>query len=434
MFWSKELECMPREHMKKLQLRRLQKTVERVYTNVPFYKRRFDEIGLKPKHIKSLKDLENIPFTVKDDLRANYPYEMFAVPINKIVRLHASSGTTGKPTVVGYTKADLKIWSELVARIVVETGVTENDIAQISFGYGLFTGAFGLHYGLERLGATVVPISTGNTERQIMLMKDFGSTVLVSTPSYAMYMSEVAENLGVKPEQLNLRIGLFGSEASTDEMLSQLERKWGILATENYGLSEVMGPGISGDCHLRCGMHIAEDHFIPEIIDPKTGKTLPPGEEGELVLTTITKEGLPILRYRTRDITSLNYEPCPCGRTLARMSKVQGRTDDMLIIKGVNVFPSQIEGVLMSIEEVGPHYEILVRRENYLDVLEINIEVSDARLLDRFSDLEALEKKIRNRLKTILQIDAKVNLVEPQTLRRFEGKAKRVIDMRDKNK
>lgn len=431
MFWSKELECMPREHMKKLQLRRLQKTVERVYTNVPFYKRRFDEIGLKPKHIKSLKDLENIPFTVKDDLRANYPYEMFAVPINKIVRLHASSGTTGKPTVVGYTKADLKIWSELVARMVVETGVTENDIAQISFGYGLFTGAFGLHYGLERLGATVVPISTGNTERQIMLMKDFGSTVLVSTPSYAMYMSEVAENLGVKPEQLNLRIGLFGSEASTDEMLSQLERKWGILATENYGLSEVMGPGISGDCHLKCGMHIAEDHFIPEIIDPNTGEVLPAGEEGELVLTTITKEGLPILRYRTRDITSLNYEPCSCGRTLARMSKVQGRTDDMLIIKGVNVFPSQIEGVLMSIEDIAPHYEIIVKRERYIDILEINIEVSDARLLERFSDLEALKNKISNELKTVLQIDARVNLVEPQTLKRFEGKAKRVIDMRD---
>lgn len=434
MFWVKDLECMPREQIRKLQLERLQNTVNRVYERVPFYRRRFDEIGLKPEHICTLKDLEKIPFTVKDDLRSNYPYGMFAVPIDKIVRLHASSGTTGKPTVVGYTKGDLKIWSELVARMVVETGVNKHDVAQISFGYGLFTGAFGLHYGLERLGATVVPISTGNTQRQIMLMKDFGSTVLVSTPSYAMYMAEVAESLGIEPCELNLRIGLFGSEGSTEEMLRELEKKWGILATENYGLSEVMGPGISGDCHMRCGMHIAEDHFIPEIIDPKTGKTLPPGEEGELVLTTITKEGLPILRYRTRDITSLNYEPCPCGRTLARMSKVQGRTDDMLIIKGVNVFPSQIEGVLMSIEEVGPHYEILVRRENYLDVLEINIEVSDARLLDRFSDLEALEKKIRNRLKTILQIDAKVNLVEPQTLRRFEGKAKRVIDMRDKNK
>ena len=356
---------------------------------------------------------------------------MFAVPINQIVRLHASSGTTGKPTVVGYTKNDLKTWSELVARMVVETGVNEDDIAQISFGYGLFTGAFGLHYGLERLGATVVPISTGNTERQIRLMKDFRSTVLVSTPSYAMYMAEVAEKLGFKPEQLSLRIGLFGSEASTDEMLSELERKWGILATENYGLSEVMGPGISGDCYMKCGMHIAEDHFIPEIIDPDTGQVLPPGEEGELVLTTITKEGLPILRYRTRDITSLNYEPCPCGRTLVRMSKVQGRTDDMLIIKGVNVFPSQIESVLMSIEDIAPHYEIIVKRERYLDILEINIEVSDARLLERFSDLESLRNKISSELKTILQIDARVNLVEPQTLKRFEGKAKRVIDMRD---
>lgn len=422
---------MSRKHMKELQLDRLKKTVERVYENVPFYKERFDQIGFKPQHIKELKDLENIPFTVKEDLRTNYPYEMFAVPINQIVRLHASSGTTGKPTVVGYTKNDLKTWSELVARMVVETGVNEDDIAQISFGYGLFTGAFGLHYGLERLGATVVPISTGNTERQIRLMKDFRSTVLVSTPSYAMYMAEVAEKLGFKPEQLSLRIGLFGSEASTDEMLSELERKWGILATENYGLSEVMGPGISGDCYMKCGMHIAEDHFIPEIIDPDTGQVLPPGEEGELVLTTITKEGLPILRYRTRDITSLNYEPCPCGRTLVRMSKVQGRTDDMLIIKGVNVFPSQIESVLMSIEDIAPHYEIIVKRERYLDILEINIEVSDARLLERFSDLESLRNKISSELKTILQIDARVNLVEPQTLKRFEGKAKRVIDMRD---
>lgn len=433
MFWAKDLECMPREQIQRLQLERLQNTVSRVYERVPFYRKRFDEIGLKPEHIRTLKDIEKIPFTVKDDLRANYPYGMFAVPINRIVRLHASSGTTGKPTVVGYTKKDLKIWSELVARMVVETGVSENDIAQISFGYGLFTGAFGLHYGLERLGATVVPISTGNTERQIMLMKDFGSTVLVSTPSYAMYMAEVAESLGIEPRKLNLRIGLFGSEGSTEEMLKELEKKWEILATENYGLSEIMGPGISGDCHMRCGMHIAEDHFIPEIIDPKTGETLPPGEEGELVLTTITKEGLPILRYRTRDITSLNYEPCPCGRTLVRMSKVQGRTDDMLIIKGVNVFPSQIESVLMSIDEVGPHYEIVIRREKYLDVLEINIEVSDARLLDKFSALEALENKIRQKLKTILQIDAKVNLVEPHTLKRFEGKAKRVIDMRNKN-
>ncbi len=432
MFWAKEIECMSRKGLEELQLIRLQNTVSRVYETVPFYRRRFDSMGLKPEHIKSLKDLKEIPFTVKDDLRTNYPYGLLAVPIEKIVRLHASSGTTGKPTVVGYTKGDLKIWSELVARMVVETGVRKEDIAQISFGYGLFTGAFGLHYGLERLGATVVPISTGNTERQIMLMKDFGSTVLVSTPSYAMYMAEVAEQLGIDPSKLNLRIGLFGSEGSTEEMLAQLEKKWGILATENYGLSEVMGPGISGDCHMRCGMHIAEDHFIPEIIDPKTGETLPPGVEGELVLTTITKEGLPILRYRTRDITSLNYEPCPCGRTLVRMSKVQGRTDDMLIIKGVNVFPSQIESVLMGIKEVGPHYEIIIKRENYLDVLEINIEVSDAALLERFSDLENLKNKIRCELKTVLQIDAKVNLVEPQTLKRFEGKAKRVIDMRAK--
>ncbi|NMA96474.1 MAG: phenylacetate--CoA ligase [Clostridiales bacterium] len=430
MFWSKDLECMAREDMKSLQLERLKKTVKKVYENVPFYKDRLSSIGFDPNHIKTLDDLKNIPFTVKDDLRDNYPYNMFAVPIKEIVRLHASSGTTGKPTVVGYTKKDLRIWSELVARVVVEAGATEDDIAQISFGYGLFTGAFGLHYGLEKIGATVVPISTGNTERQIMLMRDFGSTILVSTPSYAMYMAEVSEKLGFDPNESNLRIGLFGSEASTDEMLQELEKKWGILATENYGLSELMGPGISGNCHIKSGMHIAEDHFIPEIIDPDTGEVLPPGEQGELVLTTITREGLPILRYRTRDITSLNYEPCKCGRTLVRMDKVQGRTDDMLIIKGVNVFPSQIEGVLMNIDDVAPHYEIVVKRERYLDTLEINIEVSNAELLESFSHLESLKEKISSQLKIALQIDARVNLVEPQTLKRFEGKAQRVVDLR----
>lgn len=433
MIWDERMECIDRKALENIQLERLQTSLKLAYDKVPFYKQKFDNIDLRPEDIKSLKDLNKVPFTIKDDLRDNYPFGLFTMPLKDIVRLHASSGTTGKPTVVGYSRKDMNTWSELVARMIVEAGARPDDVAQIAFGYGLFTGGFGLHYGLERIGATVIPISSGNTERQLMLMKDFGTTVLVSTPSYALYMAETAQQMGIDPRQLKLRLGLFGGEGSTDAMQKEIEKAWGISATENYGLSEIIGPGVSGECVCKCGMHIAEDHFIPEIINPKTGEVLEPGETGELVITSLTKEALPMLRYRTRDITSLNYEKCGCGRTLVRMSKISGRSDDMLIIRGVNVFPSQIEGVLISMEEVGPHYEIIVRKKGYMDILEINIEVIDAKLLESFSKLEMLEKKIKHNLRTVLNIDAKVNLVEPKSLKRFTGKAKRVIDLRDEN-
>lgn len=430
MIWSPEEECMPRSSMETLQLDRLKRIVQYAYDRVSFYKKAFDDIGLRPSDIRTLKDVSKLPFTTKDDLRDNYPYGMFAVPMKQIVRLHGSSGTTGKPTVVGYTRNDIDTWAELVARIAAEAGATDDDVAQIAFGYGLFTGAFGLHYGLERLGAAVIPMSSGNTERQISLMQDFGTTVLVGTPSYALYMSEVARNMGIDTQKLPLRLGLFGAEGSTEAMREELQKRWHIVATENYGLSEIMGPGVAGECEYREGMHIAEDHFLAEIIDPVTEQPVDYGNEGELVITTLTKEGVPLIRYRTHDITSIIADKCACGRTLYRIAKIKGRTDDMLIIKGVNVFPSQIETVLMNIEEVGPHYEIIVRKNGFMDELEINVEVVDARLLEHFSELEALEHKIKHHLKSNLLIDAKVNLVEPQTLKRFEGKAKRVIDLR----
>jgi phenylacetate-CoA ligase len=430
MYFSKEKECISREELKKLQLERLKKTVKRAYENVPFYKKKLDERGIHPDEIISLDMLNELPFTTKEDMRNNYPYGLFAEPIKNIVRLHGSSGTTGKPTVVGYTKNDLEVWSEIVARVIVEAGGTSEDVAQISFGYGLFTGAFGLHYGMEKVGATVIPFSSGNTEKQLMLMKDFGATILVSTPSYALYMSEVAQEMGIKKDEIKLRLGLFGGEGTTDEMRNELEKRWGISATENYGLSEIIGPGVSGECIYKDGMHIAEDHFIPEIIDPDTGEVLEWGERGELVLTTLTKEGCPVIRYRTKDITSLNDEPCKCGRTLARMTKVRGRTDDMLIIKGVNVFPSQIESVLVGMKQIGPHYQIVVKKKGFIDELEVLVELIDGSMLERFSELENLERTIKRKLYTALGIDAKVRLVEPKTIERTTGKSKRVIDLR----
>lgn len=427
--WSQN-EAMSRKEIEEIQLERLKHIVNYVYEKVPFYRRAFDRINLSPQDIKSLKDIEKIPFTTKEDLRDNYPYGMFAVPMKDVVRIHASSGTTGRPTVVGYTRKDLDTWTELVARMAFMAGAREQDIAQISFGYGLFTGALGLHYGLEKIGASVVPVSSGNTERQINLMRDFGSTVLVSTPSYALYMVEVAEEMGVKRKDIHLRLGLFGAEGSTKEMRNEIERRWGITATQNYGLSEVIGPGVSGECEEKEGMHIAEDHFLVEIIDPATGRKLDFGEKGELVITTLTKEALPLLRYRTRDITSLNPEPCRCGRTLIRMSQVEGRSDDMLIIRGVNVFPSQIESVLMNIKGVGPHYELVVTKKGYMDELTVNVELSDGDMLDKYQKLEELRSLVRYKLKSVLQIDARVNLVEPRSLARFEGKARRVKDLR----
>ena len=430
MFFDSKIEQMGRDEMRALQLDRLKKIVKYAYERVPFYKKKFDEIGLKPDDIKTLEDISKIPYTTKTDLRDNYPYGLLAVPMDEIVRVHASSGTSGKPTVVAYTKNDLDMWSDCVARLIVAAGGKKSDVVQISFGYGLFTGALGLHQGWEKVGASVIPASSGNTERQVMLMKDLGATALVATPSYGLYISEVMEKMGIKKEDLKLRIGLFGSEASSPEMHKELQDKLGVFPTDNYGLSEIIGPGVSGECEYKCGMHINEDHFYPEIIDRETLMPVADGEWGELVITTLTKEGLPMLRYRTKDITRLITDKCKCGRTTTRMDKIQGRSDDMLIIRGVNVFPSQIEGVLMSIPEIGGNYEIVVERIGHLDKLTINVEVKEVALLDNYSKLEDLVKKVRQKLKVVLQIDAVVKLVEPQSLKRFEGKAKRVTDLR----
>lgn len=430
MIWSKE-EILSRKEIEEIQLNRLKKTVNTVYEKVASYKSKMDAIGLKPEHIKSLKDLSLLPMVTKQDLRDNYPFGLFAVEKEQLVRIHASSGTTGKPTVVGYTKNDLATWTECVSRIACMGGATSKDIAQICFGYGMFTGALGLHYGLENIGATIVPSSTGNSEKQIMYMKDFRTSLLVATPSYALRLAEVAKECGVDiKKELCVRIGLVGSELLTDAMRDEIHKVWGedMLVTSNYGMSELMGPGVSGECEFLSGMHINEDYFIPEIINPETGEVLKEGEKGELVITCIKKEGLPLIRYRTKDITRLNYEPCKCGRTLCRMDNLSGRSDDMLKIRGVNVFPSQIEEIILSFSELGPHYEIIVERENYSDKLTIRVELTKS--TDSFAELDLLTTKIRAKLRVILGLDAKVKLESPNTLQRFEGKAKRIKDLR----
>lgn len=429
--YDSKIEQMSRDEMTALQTERLVKAVAYAYERVPLYKERFDEIGLKPDDIKGVGDITKIPFTVKTDLRDNYPYGLLTVPMTDIVRVHASSGTSGKPTVVAYTRDDLDMWSDCMARLIVAAGGNKDDIVQISFGYGLFTGALGLHQGFEKIGATVVPASSGNTERQVMLLKDLGVTALVATPSYGLYIAEVMDKLGITKDEMKLRIGLFGSEASSPEMHAELQERLGLIPTDNYGLSEIIGPGVSGECLSKCGMHINEDHFYPEIVDPNTLKPVADGEWGELVLTTLTKQGMPMMRYRTKDITRLLRERCECGRTLVRMDKIQGRSDDMLKIRGVNVFPSQIEGVLLNIPELGGgNYEITVTRDGHMDKLEIRVELRDTSLIDDFSALESLVGKIKHNLKTVLQIDAVVKLCEPLSLKRYEGKAKRVIDLR----
>lgn len=431
MIWAKE-ETMSRAEIEAIQLSRLQETVTRVYERVQPYREKMDEAGVKPQHIQSLSDLQRLPFITKQDMRDNYPFGLFAVPKDDLVRIHASSGTTGKPTVVGYTKRDLDVWTETVSRIAVMGGASKKDVAQICFGYGMFTGALGLHYGLENIGAAMVPSSTGNTEKQIMFMKDFGTTLLVATPSYALRIAEVAQQIGLDPKKdLKVRIGLLGSELLTEAMRTEMHKLWGdeMLVTSNYGMSELNGPGVSGECEYLCGMHVNEDFFIPEIIDPKTGEVLPPGEKGELVITCIYKEALPLIRYRTKDITRLIYEPCKCGRTTVRMENLDGRTDDMLKIRGVNVFPSQIEEVLLGIDEIGPHYEIIVTRANHTDKLEIRVEL--AQPVDEFKKLQALETKIKHKLRIVLGLDAKIRLESPNTLQRFEGKAQRVKDLRN---
>ena len=428
-YYDRQIETADREQLRQVQLARLQKQVRFTYENVPHYKQKLDNAGFHPDDLQTLEDIRHIPFSTKADMRDNYPYGLFAVPMKRIVRIHASSGTTGKPTVVGYTREDLDMWSRCIARLAVAAGATDEDVAQIAFGYTLFTGAFGLHYGLERLGAAIVPISSGNTERQIMIMKDFGTTLLVATPSYALYLAETAERLGVA-DQLSLKIGMFGGEGMTEAMREELERRLGITATQNYGLSEVLGPGVSGECVYKCGQHINEDYFYPEIINPETGEVLPEGAEGELVLTPLEKTGLPMLRYRTKDITSLDYSPCACGRTTVRHSAIRGRSDDMLIIRGVNVFPQQIEALLMENQNLSPNYQIIVDRVNNLDTLEVQVEMNETLFADEIRKLQSLESSIQKSIKEFLGVTTKVRLMEPHSIQRSEGKAKRIIDKR----
>ena len=433
MIWS-EKETLSRKEMEALQLEKLKETVYRVYDKVAPYRKKMDEAGVKPEDIKSLSDLSKLPFVTKQDLRDNYPFGLFAVPKDELLRIHASSGTTGKPTVVGYTKGDMDVWTECVSRIACAGGAKSTDVAQICFGYGMFTGALGLHYGLENIGATIIPSSTGNSEKQLMYMKDFGTTLLVATPSYALRLAEVAREIGIDPKtDLNVKIGLVGSELLTDAMRDEMHKYWGedMIITSNYGMSELMGPGVSGECEYLNGMHINEDFFIPEIIDPETEEVLPAGEWGELVITCIKKEALPLIRYRTRDITRLMYEPCECGRTTCRMANLSGRSDDMLKIRGVNVFPGQIEEVVLSVEGLGPHYEIVVEREGYTDKLTVRVELAKA--TDSFKELEKIEATVRNKLRVVLGLDAKIKLESPNTLARFEGKAKRIRDLRKGN-
>ena len=431
MYWDAEHETMPRAGLRNLQFQRLQAQVGAVYEKVPFYRRAFQEKGITPRDFRSLGDLPNLPFTHKHDFRSNYPLGLAAVSHDKIVRLHASSGTTGKPTVVAYTARDIDTWSEVMARTLTLCGVTRHDVVQNAYGYGLFTGGLGFHYGAERVGATVIPISGGQTKRQIMLLQDLGSTVLCCTPSYAHFLAETAAEMGVDLRQTSLRIGIFGAEPWSQRMREEIQTKTGLAAQDIYGLSEIIGPGVSVECDQQAGLHIFEDHFLPEIVDPKSGEPLPYGERGELVLTTLTKEAMPIIRYRTGDITSLNPEPSACGRTLVRMAKISGRTDDMLIVRGVNVFPSQIEAVLLQVEGVEPHYQIIVDRQNVLDDLEVWVEVSESIFADEVRRLEALSERLRRELYEMLGISARVKLVEPRSIQRSEGKAKRVVDRRD---
>ncbi|MEI7828500.1 MAG: phenylacetate--CoA ligase [Prolixibacteraceae bacterium] len=430
MIWNEKIECAGRQEMQSIQSKRLKETVERIYHAVPSYRKKMQEVGLTPHDIQSVDDLKKLPFTTKNDLRDNYPFGLFTVPMSEIVRLHASSGTTGKPTVVGYTRKDIQMWAEVVSRSLCMAGVHRNDIVQIAYGYGLFTGGLGLHYGTENLGASVIPISGGNTTKQIQLMEDFGSSVLCCTPSYALNIAEVMNELKVDPSKLKLRVGIFGAEPWTEAMRKEIEAKLGIKAIDIYGLSEIVGPGVSCECEEQCGMHINEDHFLPEIIDPDTLGPVAEGEIGELVFTTITKEGIPLIRYRTRDLTRLIYDRCDCGRTLVRMVKCKGRSDDMLIIRGVNVFPSQIETVLLQMSEVEPHYLLIIEREGTLDSVTLMVEVQEQFFSDEVRKLQELRLKITRQLESLLGISVNVKLVEPKTIERTAGKAQRVVDKR----
>lgn len=430
MIWNKTKECMSRDLMRELQGERLRKTVHRVYHNTPFYRNKMQELGLTPDDIRTVDDIVKLPFTTKQDLRDNYPYGLFAAPMSEIIRLHASSGTTGNPTVVGYTRKDLTVWSEMIARCLTAFGADKHDIFSVAYGYGLFTGGLGMHYGVENLGGTVIPMSSGNTSKQIQLMHDFGPTALACTPSYALYLAEAIALSDYPKEEFRLRIGIFGGEPWSENMRLDIEQKLGIDAYNVYGLSEIMGPGVSHECSVKRGSHIIEDHFLPEIISPETLMPLPMGQQGELVFTTITKEGIPLLRYRTKDLCSLTDEPCDCGRTNVRMSRIVGRSDDMLIIRGVNVFPSQIESVILSMPEFEPHYMIIVDRINNLDTVQLQVELKEAFYTDEISGIMDLRNKIRHSLQSVLGLGVDVRIVEPRTIARCEGKSQRVIDKR----
>jgi phenylacetate-CoA ligase len=432
MIYNEEFETLPREALEALQLKRLQQVVSRVYHTVGFYRKSFDKAGVSPDDINSLDDLKRLPFTCKQDLRDNYPFGLFTVPMTNIVRVHASSGTTGKPTVVGYTKRDIETWAELMARAFAAAGLTKNDIIHNAYGYGLFTGGLGAHYGAEKLGASVIPMSGGSTKKQILLLQDFGPTAICCTPSYLLFLAEAGKEMGVDMKSLRLRVGILGAEPWSEKMRAQIEEALDITALDIYGLSEIMGPGVAMECiEGRCGLHVFEDHFIVEVIDPVSGEVLPYGQKGELVFTTITKEAFPLIRYRTKDISRLMPQICKCGRTFMRMERVSGRSDDMLIIRGVNVFPSQIESVLLDIEGLEPHYQLIVDREGSMDTLEVQVEVSEQVFSDEIRELQKLEKRITKDIKDYLGVTTKVKLVEPKSLQRFEGKAQRVVDKRE---
>ena len=433
MIWNPQRECADRQQMQEMQGSALQAMIRRIYNHVPFYRNRLMALGIEPGDITSVEQLRLLPFTTKADLRDNYPFGLFTMPQSEVVRIHASSGTTGKPTVVGYSRADIELWAEVVARSLTMAGIHSGDTIQVAYGYGPFTGGLGLHYGAEKIGATVIPISTGNTKKQLQFMTDFRASVLACTPSYAAHLGESILKEGISPDEVRLRIGVFGAEPWTGEMRREIEKLLRIKAYDIYGLSEVIGPGVSMECECQCGNHVFEDHFIPEIIDPETLEVLPDGELGELVFTTVSKEAMPLLRYRTRDLTRLHHGKCDCGRTLVRMEKCLGRTDDMLIIRGVNVFPSQVESVLMEMDETTPHYQLIVRREHNLDTLEIRVEVDQQNWSDSIRELEGIRRRIDHNIRSLLGISATIRLVEPYSIARSEGKAQRIIDERTKN-
>lgn len=430
MYWNKELECLSEKKLRQLQLERLQTTVKRAYEKIPYYRKKFQEAGITPDEIKSLEDLKKIPFTSKADLREVYPFGMFASPLEDIVEIHMSSGTTGKPVVAGYTLQDIEVWGEVMARCLTMAGATKADIVQVAYGYGLFTGGFGVHYGARKIGCMIVPASAGNTRRQIEIMRDFGTTILTCTPSYALYMAEVAQEMGIVPSTLKLKAGCFGAEMWTEAMRAEIERRFGLNAYNIYGLTEIIGPGVAHECHEKNGLHIFEDHFIAEIIDPETGDSLPDGKRGELVLTTLTREGMPMLRFRTRDITSIIREKCPCGRTFLRIERIRGRSDDMIKVRGVMLFPYQIEKAILEVQGVEPHYQIVITRPQHLDEIEVMVEMSKETFSDEVKAIENLKKKLERRIEEIVGIRVKVSLVEPKSLPRSEGKAKRIIDKR----